>query len=258
MTLSQEDNVIRCEYRGKKKHTGVASLSRKASTVNFNHRARGSECNNNENGVERYSQNPCNRVTDSTLTNANEKVNGFMREHATEDVWPCDWHCCQAQFQSASELEVHYMTHTDDKPFVCFYVGCEVRLPSHDLLRFHSANAHANREKDRNSQRKYSHPSTLDLVCSWSTCGKHFKTAIELTRHYQTHLWSAQFTLKCTWQGCDKRFTHNYELKEHYEIHVNNCKNNNPTGECIESSGNDKSSLPCMGKYQLKHYENTG
>lgn len=60
-------------------------------------------------------------------------------------------------------------------------------------------------------------PPSRKYVCSFGTCGRHFKRLEHLKRHFRTH--TGEKPYECPVKGCGKRFSRSDNLSQHAKIH---------------------------------------
>ncbi len=123
-------------------------------------------------------------------------------------------------FSSKNSLIFHQRSHTNCKPFVCEWPGCESRFRDNPSLKKH----------------KLVHKEIGEIICYWPQCGKRFKmksnfkinilfvflifnlsydlTKASLNIHLRAH--KGEKPYKCMGIGCDMRFTHKGALRKHF------------------------------------------
>ncbi|XP_055380830.1 zinc finger protein 501-like [Condylostylus longicornis] len=122
-----------------------------------------------------------------------------MRIHTNHRPYKCE--LCSSAFTVAANLKNHIVyKHTDDKPFVCEYEGCNAKFKLYNLKK-----QHEKRHLPANFQ------------CE--ICGNYYKTKFCLLKHQQSRHEDAQnWPHQC--EICCKRFARSHHLVEHKRIHT--------------------------------------
>lgn len=128
---------------------------------------------------------------------------------------------CDSQFESASVLNDHFLTHSNDKSFKCYYCS-EIFLEEKSLkfhLKFHKP-FHCERcdksftEKFYYNEHQLIHTGEKPFSCS--KCPKKFIRKKDYKVHFKTH--SDDKPFECT--ICNKTFALKSRLNRHSNIHL--------------------------------------
>lgn len=114
----------------------------------------------------------------------------------------CDWNECSFQSKSFSNLTVHKMRHSGEKPFKCDFPSCEWSFVSCSEMKWHQ---------------KLAHSLDKPFACDWMGCDAQFKQKKCLNIHKLSHTGDKPF--KCSWPGCDAGFYRNCSLLVHKTSH---------------------------------------
>ncbi|KAI6783910.1 Transcription factor-like protein [Emericellopsis cladophorae] len=109
---------------------------------------------------------------------------------------PCTWPGCPKTFNRPARLRDHLNSHTNSRPFVCPYDGCEKDYTVDKHLKQHIKATHT-------QERKH--------VCPREGCGKSFVTGTRLKRHQAVHEGAERF--RC--QDCGQSFRKKDTLAKH-------------------------------------------
>lgn len=83
----------------------------------------------------------------------------------------CGFTGCQFKTLTDRQLEIHYLTHSEDRPFKCQHSGCESSFKSNISLKQHMKK----------------HIEVKAFVCPVPDCSLRFAHKIYLKKHMQTH-----------------------------------------------------------------------
>ena len=125
----------------------------------------------------------------------------FKKCHYLQKKHFCIHNDCNKSFKTAHNLRVHYLSHSDVRPFVCSVDGCNKGFKSIDGLRYHSV----------------THSKDRPFICTDKDCNLRFKRSYELERHQVIHSNTRPFI--CSFNGCDQRFIRSQQLKRHEVSH---------------------------------------
>uniref|UniRef100_A0A914V5B9 C2H2-type domain-containing protein n=1 Tax=Plectus sambesii TaxID=2011161 RepID=A0A914V5B9_9BILA len=106
---------------------------------------------------------------------------------------------CSQGCPSRSKLEVHFRTHTDERPFECHQCGQSFRTQS-SLIRH-----------------RKTHTDELQYACQEEDCERRFKFSGDLSRHMRT-MHSEQRRFSCNF--CTAKFKTNERCREHIRSHI--------------------------------------
>lgn len=108
---------------------------------------------------------------------------------------------CGKSFKTKTELEIHMIRHTDEKPVECPFTGC--------TRRFTSIN---NRDTHMRT-----HTGEKPFKCTADLCGRQFKYIIDFKRHkFKAH---GIFTKMFPCTICDQVLPENSMLRKHMRTH---------------------------------------
>lgn len=104
---------------------------------------------------------------------------------------------CKKSFPTATSLNKHLKTHSDERQFACTHPGCQKRFSHSSTLKDHM-NIHLQRK-----------PYTC------KECGKGFPNGSNLNRHARIHTKSKPYVCNV----CNKAFSQSSNLRVHQKIH---------------------------------------
>ncbi|KAE8448148.1 hypothetical protein EG329_009752 [Mollisiaceae sp. DMI_Dod_QoI] len=111
----------------------------------------------------------------------------------------CTFEGCMKTFNRPARLTAHLRTHTNDRPYVCEYEGCDKSYFEDKHLQQHI---------------KGSHTHERSFHCDWEGCGKSFLTSTRLNRHKDIHIGHERY--RCTaYPPCNQTFRKHQTLQRH-------------------------------------------
>ncbi|CAL3965128.1 unnamed protein product [Diplocarpon coronariae] len=118
----------------------------------------------------------------------------------------CTHEGCTKVFNRPARLTVHLRTHTNERPHVCKFEGCDKAYFESKHLAQHV---------------KGSHTKEREFSCDWEGCNKSFLTSTRLNRHKTTH--TGQNVYRCTgYSPCNEPFRKHQTLQRHIRsAHLN-------------------------------------
>ena len=134
----------------------------------------------------------------------------------------------------SSNLRVHKMKHSSEKPYVCKMNGCGKTFKSVYRLHFHCKTVHTSERnyrceaegcgkafKSRMSLKQHSllH-STLKYVCEYPNCNYKTPFLSNIRNHNSKH--SSERNFVCDWPQCNKKFKSRHYLSFHIKKHKQN------------------------------------
>ncbi|XP_044001934.1 zinc finger protein 236-like isoform X2 [Aphidius gifuensis] len=137
----------------------------------------------------------------SYVTLVDRSPDGSLRNNITikqRKIGGTRWYACsycQKEFKKPSDLFRHRRVHTNEKPFKCTYINCNISFALKSTMKAH--------ERTHNSIKKY----------SCTMCDKTFSCTASLNSHIKTHL----KPYKC--EICNSSFSTNTVLKSHIKNH---------------------------------------
>ncbi|GMM35015.1 Pzf1 protein [Saccharomycopsis crataegensis] len=126
---------------------------------------------------------------------ASSRSSSLVRGVRGGQYYPCDFEGCDKVYKKPSLLKQHQLTHTNERPFHCTHLGCEMAFFRKDHLNRHIL----------------SHREINDKPLHCAVCGKGVSTVQQLKRHEVTHVKN----IKCTYEGCSESFYKKSSLKAH-------------------------------------------
>ncbi len=126
-----------------------------------------------------------------------------LRKHRFSKLTPSEKFCCEVCgrcFHSNTNLSVHYLVHTGERPNKCSFCGKGFSQ---------KGNLHAH-ERIHKGERPF----------SCATCGRSFTQKVSLCNHERIHRGERPFT--CI--TCGKGFTQQVTLKQHLIVHDRTAK----------------------------------
>ena len=186
-------------------------------------------------------KNYCSLCKKSFSTQGNLR-NHIMTIHENNRPFKCPFPGCTKNYSIQSRLQVHYRTHTGNKPFICKECGKAFNekgnLKTHE--RFHSEQRpfkcnYCNKTYKTNGHLKdhieIQHMKIRKFICSY--CNKKFGRISTLKAHIRTH--TGEKNYKCKIEGCNKCFAEKGNMEIHYKRHLKrimnqknyNCNSNN-------------------------------
>ena len=113
----------------------------------------------------------------------------------------CNWPNCGRKFSEDTKRNIHYRSHTGEKPFACDWPNCGKKF-----------------SQSQNRNRHYRiHTGEKPYACDWPNCGRKFTAKRHRNDHRRTHTGEKPFA--CDWKNCTKRFSFHYSLKRHSMTH---------------------------------------
>jgi len=152
---------------------------------------------------------------------------------AGQKSYPCDWPHCGMWFSQSSNLNKHYLTHTNEKPFKCLCPNCNKSFKQSSNLNKH----------------RFVHTGEKPFACD--QCDKKFSQSSNLKKHKMVH--SGEKPYHCHIPGCSKVFDQSSNLNKHLLTHMGqkpyNC---NECGEKFSQSSNLAKHMRKHGQYNFK------
>ena len=138
---------------------------------------------------------------------------------------------CGKAFRTSTEVKVHSIVHSEVKPFVCDFKGCEFRAKRQRIVDNHKL-VHTNVlpfkcEECHNcfktkymlsAHQKRMHSSCPSFLCRFEGCRQLFQTDRQLFRHKVKVHNVKRKIYRCDWPGCD--YTSIKSLTEHKALHT--------------------------------------
>jgi general transcription factor IIIA len=111
----------------------------------------------------------------------------------------CTYGGCTKTFNRPARLTAHLRSHTNERPYVCAYEGCDKAYLTDKHLQTHIKGSHTH-------ERSYH--------CDWEGCDKSFLTSTRLKRHKEAHKGHERF--RCTaYPPCNQTFRKHQTLQRH-------------------------------------------
>lgn len=153
--------------------------------------------------------------------------------------YPCDWPHCGMWFTQSSNLNKHYLTHTDEKPFKCLWPNCDKSFKQSSNLNKHRL-VHTGLFFILlllSVINKLLTTGEKPFSCDYPECNKRFSQSSNLKKHKLVHsgewidqnvvLAIIQFVMgtgdkpyRCEYPGCTKMFDQSSNLNKHFLTHV--------------------------------------
>ena len=127
----------------------------------------------------------------------------FHSIHHSINKYFCEEPNCGKGFKTRTELKTHSIVHSEDKPFVCSFEGCEFKSKNRYYFNKHLV----------------SHSETY--ICN--ECEKTFKFKTSFLRHMKNNH-STRPAFECRVQGCHQWFSKSCQLFRHKVIEHNLMK----------------------------------
>ncbi|KAH7179055.1 uncharacterized protein B0J16DRAFT_290401 [Fusarium flagelliforme] len=119
------------------------------------------------------------------------------KEQPTACMFQCDWRSCTKSFKRKSDLQRHYRTHTNERPYPCPLPKCEKSFIQQYALTVHIR----------------THTGERPHQCQQTNCGKRFSNSSSLARHRRVHM--GMYPYKCAYDGCSTSFRRKSDMLEH-------------------------------------------
>ena len=210
-------------------------------------------------------KNYCTLCEKSFSTQGNLR-NHIMTIHENNRPFICPYPNCNKKYSIQSRLQVHYRTHTGNKPFICKECGKAFNekgnLKTHE--RFHSEQRpfkcnFCNKTYKTNGHLKdhieIQHMKIRKFACHF--CDKKFGRISTLKAHIRTH--TGEKNYQCKIEGCNKCFAEKGNMEIHYKRHLKrilNQKNNLFNNINSNNNINDKSDQCFKSNLQLNFDDN--
>ena len=135
----------------------------------------------------------CNEVFESKT-----KLNIHLMSHTKDKHFICE--ICGVKYRRITRLEVHTRTHSNHKPFKCDYEGCNKSFNERGNLITHTR----------------VHTNEKPFICQFTNCNSKFKAHGHLKDHMKKHYNIKPYTCLI----CNSTFSRNSTLKMHWNTHV--------------------------------------
>ena len=128
------------------------------------------------------------------------------RRHHPElkNRFTCSFPLCEFGSYAKNDLQKHMLTHSDDRPFACFFPGCSYKGKQAKDVTNHQKKVH---DPDRVKEKE----------CTF--CAKKFFTDNALSTHIKAHLDEKPYS--CPYPNCNVRRVHKSAIKQHEITHRN-------------------------------------
>jgi len=179
-------------------------------------------------GRRRPARQPCSRTrTAATDSLASPRAAGQKQlkwRHATLDPLPtqsqkqlyaCRAEDCDKSFFRPDHPEMHYRTHTGERPFLCWVLGCQKQFTSRRQQKNHL----------------WVHIGEKPYGCTFEGCSMRFTQARSRNKHIKLH--SRKGPYSCGFEGCCLQFSEGFTRRQHllrthvgeqtYRCPVENC-----------------------------------
>jgi len=155
-------------------------------------------------------------------------MNVHYRTHTGEKPYICPYNECAKQFSVGYSLRTHIRVHTGDRPYQCTCQGCDKSFKTSSDLNKHTR-THTNvrpfpcpicdkRFTTANTCKIHVRTHTGEKPFSCQYCGKSFPSRTNFQNHVRIHLGEKPY--KCTVEHCVKAFTEHSSLSKHRKVHV--------------------------------------
>ena len=109
---------------------------------------------------------------------------------------------CDFRSYAKYDVEKHRLTHSEDRPFACFFPGCDYKAKQAKSVTDHQKTVH---DPDR----------VKDKECTF--CAEQFFTDHALSTHIKAHLDEKPYS--CSYPNCNVRRVHRSSIKQHEITH---------------------------------------